>query len=79
MSERFCCDNLCEQGRDCPVRNQPIISKSEREWVGLTDQEYVHEQQQAWNQDSVVDGMSTGEYSQILWKRIEAKLKEKNT
>jgi len=20
--ERFCCDDLCEQGRDCPVRNQ---------------------------------------------------------
>jgi hypothetical protein len=50
-----------------------------REWVGLTDQEYVHEEQEAWNEVNVVDGARTGEYSQVLWKLIETKLKEKNT
>jgi hypothetical protein len=29
--ERFCCDDLCEQGRDCPVRNQARIQTGERD------------------------------------------------
>jgi hypothetical protein len=77
--ERFCCDDLCEQGRDCPVRNQRRIQVLDKPWVGLTDQEYAHEQQKAWNEINVVDGSRTGEYSQVLWRFIEDKLRQKNT
>ena len=76
--ERFCCDDLCEQGKDCPVRNQArsdfdkagfgvwenLSVQPSKPWFGLTEKEAA----QCWNPNAREN-----------WKNIEAALKEKNT
>ena len=63
--ERFCCDDLCEQGRDCPVRNQRRIQVSDKPWIGLTKAEF----------EEAVEGL---EDLEDCWMMIEARLREKN-
>jgi hypothetical protein len=72
--ERFCCDNLCEQGRDCPVRNQPRIQASDKPWVGLTEEEGA----QIWGDAHDIEWKRLVTPKEIV-QRISDKLKEKNT
>ena len=60
--------------RDLPLFAKLYAAPPQREWVGLTDEEYATLMQQA-----DYDAAKTGSVFQNLRRAIEAKLREKNT
>lgn len=53
------------------------VSDGAKPWVGLTDEEFKKIMLDTYNIDLNVPGHSSDDH--LLWRAIEAKLKEKNT
>ena len=69
-------DELGRATKAITALRQAIEEEEKREWVGLTDEEFVEVATETGEQS---EKMSELEITVALWKAIESKLREKNT